>query len=131
MVAMQMRNHDAVDAIGIEAMRLERDQRRGSAIDKERAFRGLDEKTRVEPAPGAESIPRSYDRQAHAQADALGRAETSACQRLRLVSSSGTASFAGFMKSTATRPVMSATEKASPAINGRCFNSASSKATNS
>ena len=47
----------------------------------------------------------------------------SACQRLRLVSSSGTASFAGFMKSTATRPVISAIEKASPATNARCFNS--------
>jgi hypothetical protein len=51
MVAVQMRKHDAVDVIGIEAMRLERDQRRGSAIDKKRAFRRLDEKTRVEPAP--------------------------------------------------------------------------------
>jgi len=47
--------------------------------------------------------------QTHDQADALGRAEISACQRLRCLSSSGTASFAGFMKSTAMRPVMSAT----------------------
>ena len=51
MVAVQMRKHDAVDVIGIEAMRLERNQRRGSAIDKKRAFRRLDEKTRVEPTP--------------------------------------------------------------------------------
>src|SRR6185503_20268323 len=109
-----------VDAIGIEAMRLERNQRRRTAIDQERALRRFDEKTCVEPAAGAEGIARSYDRQAHAQADALGRAETAACQRLRLVNPSGTASFAGFMKSTATSPVISAIENASPATNVRC-----------
>ena len=76
MVPVQMREHDPIDAIGIEAVRLERDQRGGTAIDQERALRRLDEKTRVEPAAGAEGISRSYDRQAHAQADALGRAET-------------------------------------------------------
>src|SRR3954447_13108258 len=131
MVAVQMRKHDPIDAIGIEAVRLERNQRRGPAIDQEGALRRLDEKTRVEPAAGAEGISRSYDRQAHAQADALGRAETAACQRSRLVSSSGTASFAGFMKSTATRPVISAIENASPATNVRCCNSASSRRMNS
>src|SRR6185369_17108256 len=131
MVAMQMRKHDAVDTIGIEAMRFQRDQRRGSAINQERALRRFEEETRVEPAAGAEGIARSYDGQTHAQADALGRAETSACQRLRLVSSSGTASLAGFMKSMATRPVISATENVSPATKGRCFNSASSRVMNS
>ena len=40
---------------------------------------------------------------------ALGRAETSACHRKTLVNPCGIASFAGFMKSTATSPVMSAT----------------------
>lgn len=40
---------------------------------------------------------------------ALGRAEISACQRRTLVSSSDTVSFAGFMRSTATSPVISAT----------------------
>ena len=43
-------------------------------------------------------------------ARALGRADTAACQRATLASSSGIASFAGFMKSTATSAVMSATE---------------------
>ena len=56
MVAVQMREHDPIDAIGIEAVRLERDQRGGTAIDQERALRRLDEKTRVEPAAGAEGI---------------------------------------------------------------------------
>ena len=41
---------------------------------------------------------------------ALGRADTAACQRFTLAAPSGIASLAGFMKSTATSVVMSATE---------------------
>jgi len=41
---------------------------------------------------------------------ALGRADTSACHLAMLRYSGGTVSFAGFMKSMATRAVMSATE---------------------
>jgi hypothetical protein len=41
---------------------------------------------------------------------ALGRAETIACHFAMLPYSGDTASLAGFMKSTATRAVMSATE---------------------
>ena len=41
---------------------------------------------------------------------ALGRADTAACQRFTLAKFSGIASLAGFMKSTATSVVMSATE---------------------
>jgi hypothetical protein len=40
---------------------------------------------------------------------ALGRADISACQRSTLVNSAGTVSFAGFIRSIATKPVMSAT----------------------
>ena len=69
----------------------------------------LDHEAGVEPAAGAERVAAADDGQPHRQAFALGRAETSSCQRLRLVRSSGTASLAGFMKSTAIIPVMSAT----------------------
>src|SRR5665647_1206955 len=41
---------------------------------------------------------------------ALGRDDTAACQRFTLAASSGIASRAGFMKSTVTRVVISATE---------------------
>ena len=41
---------------------------------------------------------------------ALGLADTAACQRFTLARLSGIASFAGFIKSTATNVVMSATE---------------------
>src|SRR5262249_62093486 len=84
-----------------------------------RDLRRVKEEAGVEPASRAEGIARSNDRQPHGQADALGRRATSACQRLRFLKSSGTASSAGFMKSTATRPVMSATVNASPAMNER------------
>src|SRR5262249_27449470 len=131
MVAVQMRKHDAVDPVRIETARLERDERCRPAVDEQRAFRRFEVETGVEPAAGAEGITRSDDRQAHGQADALGRTAMSACQRLRFLNSSGTASFAGFMKSTATKPVMSATVNASPARNGRSRSSLSSKAMNS
>jgi len=53
----------------------------------------------------------------HAAAD--GRAFNAACQRLRLARSGGIARRAGRAKSSATSPVMSATVKRSPAMNGR------------
>src|SRR3954468_16956528 len=53
----------------------------------------------------------------HSQARALERSETTLCQRRTFASSSGKVIFAGRMKSTATRPVMSATVKASPHTN--------------
>ena len=61
MVAVQMREDDGVDAVGIEAVRLERDQRRRAAIDQQRAFGGLEEETGIESAAGAEGIARSDD----------------------------------------------------------------------
>src|SRR5215207_11621084 len=48
---------------------------------------------------------------------ALGRWDTCPCQRRTCSSSSGRGIRAGFMKSTATRPVMSATVNASPQTN--------------
>ncbi len=109
MVAVQVGQDDAVDPIVIDAAGLERDQRRCAEIDRQHALGGLEQKAGVEPATRAEGIARTDDGETHGHAAALGRAETSACQRLTFLSSSGTASFAGFMKSTATRPVMSAT----------------------
>src|SRR5262249_22708140 len=105
MIAMQMRKDDAVDAIGIKSARLQRHERGGAEVDEQRALPRFEKKAGVEPATGAESIATSDDAQAHGQADALGRAAISACQRLRCLRSSGTASLAGFMKSTATSPV--------------------------
>src|SRR5262249_16019470 len=131
MIAMQMRKDDAVDAIGIKSARLQRHERGGAEVDEQRALAGFEKKAGIEPAAGAEGIATSDDGQAHGQADALGRAAISACQRLRCLRSSGTASFAGFMKSTATRPVMSATVNASPATNRRSLSSSSSNAMNS
>src|SRR5262249_58075233 len=99
-----------------QAARVECGEACSSAVDEQRAFCRFEPEAGVESAAGAEGITRSNDRQAHGQADALGRTAMSACQRLRFLSSSGTASFAGFMKSTATRPVISATVNASPAM---------------
>src|SRR5262245_38545960 len=131
MVTVQMRQHDSVDTIGVELTRLECDQRGRTAIEQQSGLRSLDEQTGIESAAGAERIARSDDGHAHAHADALGRAETSACHRLRFCSSSGTGSFAGFMKSTEMRPVMSATVNVSPATYRRSFSSRSSRVMNS
>ena len=125
MIAMQMREDDAVDLAVIEPARLQRDRRRRAAIDQQRRLRGLQPEAGVEPAAGAEGIAAAYDGETHAQAPALGRADTSACQRRTFAHSSGTASFAGFMKSMAIMPVISATLYWSPAANGRFASSRS------
>ena len=84
MIAMQMRQDDAVDVAEIEPARLERHRRGGAAIDHQRCLRGLEPEAGIEPAAGAEGIAGANDRQPHDQALALGRAETSACQRRTL-----------------------------------------------
>src|SRR5258708_12764650 len=117
MVPVQMRKQDAVDTVGVEAVRLERDQRRGAEVDQKRPFGGFEKEAGIEPATGAEGITRSHDGQAHGQADALGRTAISACQRVRCLYSSGTATFPGFMQSMSTRPLISATLNPSPALN--------------
>ena len=61
------------------------------------------------PEPKASPEPRIVSLIVHAFA--LGRAETWPCQRRTLTRSSGTASRAGFMKSIATSPVISAIVK--------------------
>src|SRR5689334_10075472 len=106
---MQMREDHTIDAAEFETELLERHRRRRAAIEQQGRLRGLEPETRVEAAAGAEGIARADDRQAHGQTLALGRAETAACQRRTCAQSSGTRSLAGFMKSTATSPVMSAT----------------------
>src|SRR5262249_32041526 len=130
MIAVQMRENDTVNAVEIDTARLERHQRRCSAIDQQRAAGCFEQEAGIESAAGAECITRSDHGQPHRHTFALGRADTAACQRLRFASSSGTASFAGFMKSTETNPVMSATGNVSPATNGRSLSSRSSKAMN-
>ena len=109
MVAVQMRQDDAVDIAVIEPARLQRHRRGRAAIDQQRRLRGFQPEAGVEAAAGAEGIAGADDGEPHGQALALGRAATSACQRRTLAQSSGTASFAGFMKSMAIMPVMSAT----------------------
>src|SRR6185312_12817920 len=69
------------------------------------------------PEPKASPEPTIVNRIGR-QAFALGRADTSAYQRLTLARPSGTASLAGFINSYATSAVMSATEKRPPATNG-------------
>src|SRR5262249_42110636 len=71
MVAVQRREHDAVDLVRIETLRLEGDKRGRPAIDEQLAFRCFEKEAGVEPAAGAEGITRSDDRQAHGQADAV------------------------------------------------------------
>src|SRR5262249_3011040 len=112
MIAMQMTEHDRVDGTGVDAACAQRHQRRGTEIDEHGPAAGPDHEAGVETAAGAERVAAADDGQPHRlQAFALGRAATWACQRRTLTSSSGTARWAGFMKSTATRPVMSATVK--------------------
>src|SRR5690242_8156665 len=104
-----MRQDDRVDTSEFKLARLEGDRRGGSTIDHQGRRSGLQPEAGVEAAAGAEGIAATNDRQAHRQAPALGRLATSACQRRTLAQPSGTASLAGFMKSMATMPVMSAT----------------------
>src|SRR5579862_1265475 len=68
-------------------------------------------KAGIGAAARAEGVARPDDCQLHGDyAAALGRADTAACQRFTLAAASGKASRAGFMKSTVTSAVMSATE---------------------
>ena len=73
------------------------------------AFAVFEPEAGVEPAAGAEGIAAADNGEPHGHAPALGRADTSACQRRTFAHASGTESFAGFMKSIAIMPVMSAT----------------------
>ncbi len=107
MIAVQMAEQDAVDRIGIDALGLEGRERGGAAIEQQVTPQRLDAEAGIEAAAGTERVARADNGDFHALA--LGRAVTCACQRRRLANSSGTSSFAGFMKSTATSPVMSAT----------------------
>src|SRR5262249_35816054 len=71
--------------------------------------------------PPNQSVPQEtahLPTRAPTQALALARLATAACQRARLLSAAGLSMRAGFMKSTATRAVMSATEKCAPAMKG-------------
>ena len=109
MVAVQVRQDDAVDLAVVEPARLERHHRGRAAIDQQGRLRGLEPEAGVEAAAGTEGVAGADDGETHAQAPALGRADTAACQRRTCAHASGTASFAGFMKSMAIMPVMSAT----------------------
>src|SRR5713101_7473003 len=107
MVAMQMAEQDALDSIGIDTSCLKGRERGGAAIEQQITSQCLDAEAGIEAAAGTERVARADDGYFHALA--LGRAVTCACQRRTLANSSGSSSFAGFMKSIATRPVMSAT----------------------
>src|SRR5262245_6081927 len=109
MIAMQVRQDDSVDTAELEPTGLERHRRGRTAIEHQGRLAGLHPETGIEPSSGAEGIAGTNNCQSHDQALALGRAETAVCQRRTLTQVSGTVSLAGFMKSTATRPVISAT----------------------
>src|SRR3954470_9128975 len=125
MITMQVRQDYGVDAAELEAATLERHWRGGTAIEHQGRLAGLYPEAGIEPPSGAEGIAGANNRQSHGQALALGRVETAACQRRTLVQVSGTVSLAGFKKSTATRPVISATLYPSPAANGRSLSARS------
>ncbi len=56
MIAVQMRQDDAVDPQRIDALRLQRHQCGSAAIDQQGAARALQQEAGVEPAAGAEGI---------------------------------------------------------------------------
>ena len=61
MIAVQMREDDGIDAVRIDALPFQRRQCRRATIDQQRSLRRLQEKTGVEPSPGAEGVTRTYD----------------------------------------------------------------------
>src|SRR6202051_961213 len=81
--AMQVRKYDAVEVIGIEAARFERDQRRCPTIDQYCRLRGFHAETSVEPTAGAEGVTRSENSEPHAQLNVLGRLILPLMRRLR------------------------------------------------
>src|SRR5579863_3774326 len=56
MIAMKMADHDAVDAVGIDALMFQRDEAGRAAIDEKAAARSGDEETGIESTATAERI---------------------------------------------------------------------------
>src|SRR5262245_33910347 len=109
MVAVQMAQDHTINGVEIDIAHLQRDRRRRPTIQQDRRAVRLDQKAGVEASPRPECIAGANDSEPHGHAFALGRAATSACQRLILAMPSGSVSFAGFMKSTEIIAVISAT----------------------
>ena len=65
MVAVEVRQHHRVDAVGVDPEPLQRDERGGAEIEHDRRRRGLNEETRVCPSARSERVPAADDRQAH------------------------------------------------------------------
>ena len=65
MIAVQMRQHDAVDPVRIEPARLQRRQSRGAAIDQQRALGRFQPEAGVEAAARAEGVAGAGNRQSH------------------------------------------------------------------
>jgi hypothetical protein len=56
-VAVDVRAHDRVDRVVVDAECLERDQAGGTEVERETQARNVDQDAGVEPAPGSERIP--------------------------------------------------------------------------
>src|SRR5262245_5466384 len=116
-VAMQMRDEDRLDRVRVETATVEADQHGSAAVDEKAAAGPVHLVAGLQAATGAEGITAPDDCELHdytpaagAQAFALGLFVTSSYHLPRFLSAGGRSMRAGFMKSIATRPVMSATE---------------------
>ena len=67
MIAVQMREDDRVDAVGIDALPFQRRHGRGAAVDQQRALGGLQEEAGIEPATRAEGVAGTCDGQFHSE----------------------------------------------------------------
>ena len=109
MIAVQMRQDDGIDRVGIDAEGIDADHRAGAEIDEiARVFR-LQMEARIATPAAAEGVAAADYGEFQAHAPALGRRDTSAYQRSTLAQLSGTPSRTGRMKSIATSAVISAT----------------------
>ena len=110
MVAVQMREDDAVDVAVVEPVRLERHQRRTPRNRPASVAFAVSSQKQVlkrPPEPKASPQPTMVSRMLRHPRSAAPTPRRASGAHWR--SASGTASLAGFMKSMAIRPVMSAT----------------------
>src|SRR2546425_9338408 len=88
MIAVEMRDEDGADAVGIDAEPPHRDHARGAALDQERAGGRLDEKAGVEPSAAAEGVAAPEELKSHQRFHpTLGRAWVALFTGLGLTSS--------------------------------------------
>ena len=88
MVAMQVRQKNAVDRIVGDVQAFKRNQARGAKVDSKANAGGIDQDTGVEPSPGTKSVARPYKSDARRH-DARFLCRDAACERSPALGSTG------------------------------------------